>query len=94
MSCVTAVEGEWLAELGPMFFSIKESYETTLLRRQKDRIEQAKMEKEMAEKKRREEDEEKKRSNSTAQEQGRIARPGAGNRNKRFMPKKRGRLGL
>ena len=23
MSCVTAVEGEWLAELGPMFFSIK-----------------------------------------------------------------------
>jgi pre-mRNA-splicing factor ATP-dependent RNA helicase DHX38/PRP16 len=26
MSCVTAVEGEWLAELGPMFFSIKESF--------------------------------------------------------------------
>ena len=24
MSCVTAVEGEWLAELGPMFFTIKE----------------------------------------------------------------------
>ena len=23
MSCVTAVEGEWLAELGPMFFSVK-----------------------------------------------------------------------
>jgi pre-mRNA-splicing factor ATP-dependent RNA helicase DHX38/PRP16 len=27
MSCVTAVDGEWLAELGPMFFSIKESYQ-------------------------------------------------------------------
>lgn len=27
MSCVTAVEGEWLAELGPMFFSVKESYQ-------------------------------------------------------------------
>jgi pre-mRNA-splicing factor ATP-dependent RNA helicase DHX38/PRP16 len=23
MQCVTAVEPEWLAELGPMFFSIK-----------------------------------------------------------------------
>lgn len=23
MQCVTAVEGEWLAELGPMFYSIK-----------------------------------------------------------------------
>jgi len=38
MSCVTAVEGEWLAELGPMFFSIKESYENTIKRRQKERI--------------------------------------------------------
>ena len=26
MSTVTAVDAEWLAELGPMFFSIKESY--------------------------------------------------------------------
>ena len=26
MQCVTAVDGEWLAELGPMFFSVKESY--------------------------------------------------------------------
>lgn len=25
MSCVTAVEGEWLAELGPMFFSLKKT---------------------------------------------------------------------
>lgn len=25
MQCVTAVEGEWLAELGPMFYSVKES---------------------------------------------------------------------
>lgn len=30
MSCVTAVEGEWLAELGPMFFSVKEDYGSTL----------------------------------------------------------------
>jgi pre-mRNA-splicing factor ATP-dependent RNA helicase DHX38/PRP16 len=33
MSCVTAVEGEWLAELGPMFFSIKESYEDVIQKR-------------------------------------------------------------
>jgi pre-mRNA-splicing factor ATP-dependent RNA helicase DHX38/PRP16 len=25
MQCVTAVEGAWLAELGPMFFSVKQS---------------------------------------------------------------------
>ena len=25
MQCVTAVDGAWLAELGPMFFSVKES---------------------------------------------------------------------
>jgi len=47
MSCVTAVEGEWLAELGPMFFSIKESYESTLKRRQRERLDAAKMEQEM-----------------------------------------------
>ncbi|XP_063950912.1 pre-mRNA-splicing factor ATP-dependent RNA helicase PRP16-like [Lytechinus pictus] len=28
MQCVTAVEGEWLAELGPMFYSIKEKGKT------------------------------------------------------------------
>jgi len=25
MQCVTAVDGNWLAELGPMFFSVKEA---------------------------------------------------------------------
>lgn len=25
MQCVTAVDGHWLAELGPMFFSVKET---------------------------------------------------------------------
>lgn len=43
MSCVTAVEGEWLAELGPMFFSVKESFETTLKKRQKERMDREKM---------------------------------------------------
>ena len=41
MSWVTAVEGEWLAELGPMFFSVKESYETSLQKRHQERLRQA-----------------------------------------------------
>eukprot|EP00968_Pinguiococcus_pyrenoidosus_P007880 scaffold536_cov250-Pinguiococcus_pyrenoidosus.AAC.29 len=36
MTTVTAVDGEWLAELGPMFFSVRESYETILQRRQRE----------------------------------------------------------
>ncbi len=30
MQCVTAVDPEWLAELGPMFFSIKARYSRLL----------------------------------------------------------------
>lgn len=30
MQCVTAVDGHWLAELGPMFFSVKESNRSRL----------------------------------------------------------------
>jgi pre-mRNA-splicing factor ATP-dependent RNA helicase DHX38/PRP16 len=33
MMCVTSVEAEWLAELGPMFFSVKESYKSRLQKR-------------------------------------------------------------
>ena len=32
MQCVTVVDGEWLAELGPMFFSVKESVRTRQVR--------------------------------------------------------------
>lgn len=35
MRCVTAVDGEWLAELGPMFFSVKHSARARLEKRQK-----------------------------------------------------------
>lgn len=48
MSCVTAVEGEWLAELGPMFFTVKESYKTRLLHKAKEREEKRAMEQEMS----------------------------------------------
>ena len=48
MQCVTAVDPEWLAELGPMFFSIKQAGETRAEKRQKERDNKAKMEAEMA----------------------------------------------
>lgn len=31
MQCVTAVDGNWLAELGPMFYTVKESTKTRLV---------------------------------------------------------------
>ena len=42
-----AVEAEWLAELGPMFFSVKESYKTRLEKRVREREDKARMEREM-----------------------------------------------
>jgi pre-mRNA-splicing factor ATP-dependent RNA helicase DHX38/PRP16 len=100
MSCVTAVEGEWLAELGPMFFSIKESFETTLRRRHEKKLEQAKMLKEMEKKKKSEEQKEsglaeKRKQQSLSKRRTVVATPGrAVGSTPRFAPKSRGRLGL
>lgn len=55
MQCTTAVEGEWLAELGPMFFSVKESYKSRLLKRMKERAEADSMEAEMTSRREQEE---------------------------------------
>ena len=44
MSCVTSVEGEWLAELGPMFFTVKQDYQTRIQHRQKMKLEKEAME--------------------------------------------------
>jgi len=46
--CVTAVDPEWLAELGPMFFSIKESHSSRLAARARERAAKASMGAEMA----------------------------------------------
>ena len=97
MSCVTAVEGEWLAEAGPMFFSVKESFEKTLLRRQKDRRDQAMMENQLKRKQEQEAsaEEEQRKQTSTLRRTQAIATPGGRSSSKqKFMPKKRGRLGL
>ncbi len=49
MQCVTAVDGQWLAELGPMFFSIKDSSVSKIEAKKKYANEQIAMETEMRE---------------------------------------------
>ena len=103
MSCVTAVEGEWLAELGPMFFSVKESFETTLKKRQKERLDAANMKKEDAKSTSERKDGSKTSESSISKLSESVSRgsssvvaiPGrAVSGTPKFMPKKRGRLGL
>jgi pre-mRNA-splicing factor ATP-dependent RNA helicase DHX38/PRP16 len=93
MSCVTAVEGEWLAEAGPMFFSVKESFETTLLRRQKERADQAAMEREMKSKEQ-SEDIAAVKTSSLVSKRTKDASDSRSILRSRFAPKKRGRIGL
>ncbi|KAK9090147.1 hypothetical protein Sjap_023324 [Stephania japonica] len=47
MQCATAVEPQWLAELGPMFFSVKESDTSLLEHKKKQKEEKTAMEQEM-----------------------------------------------
>jgi len=47
MQCVTYVDGHWLAELGPMFYSLKESLKTRSERARKETSEKVTMEEEM-----------------------------------------------
>ena len=44
MQCVTAVEPEWLAELGPTFFSIKEGHNSLLLAQEREKQRMKKVE--------------------------------------------------
>ncbi|XP_055504934.1 pre-mRNA-splicing factor ATP-dependent RNA helicase PRP16 [Leucoraja erinacea] len=48
MQCVTAVDGEWLAELGPMFYSVKQAGKTRQENRRRAKEELSSMEEEMA----------------------------------------------
>ena len=102
MSCVTAVEGEWLAELGPMFFSVKESYESALKRRQREREEKAKMDSEMQKKQEEEEvrrelekEASEQRSSSASSRRSAVATPGrAASRSTPKFMRKKGRIGF
>lgn len=100
MSCVTAVEGEWLAELGSMFFSVKETYESTLRKRQERKQKECKMEEEMALKQRAQvagktvENLTLKTNKSKKGSQIVATSHDSSRSTPRFMPRKRGRLGL
>ncbi|KAB0389514.1 hypothetical protein E2I00_003357 [Balaenoptera physalus] len=48
MQCVTAVDGEWLAELGPMFYSVKQAGKSRQENRRRAKEEASAMEEEMA----------------------------------------------
>lgn len=48
MQCVTAVDGTWLAEVGPMFYSVKESNKSRFERKLEQRDHENQMQKEMA----------------------------------------------
>ena len=49
MQCVTSVDPHWLAELGPMFFSVKQAYgsNSSLLKRDIEKVGQQEMERQM-----------------------------------------------
>lgn len=67
MQCVTSVEPEWLAELGPVFFSVHESSSAARLeRRRKEKEQKERMEREMAEAAQREEAERERKAQATA----------------------------
>lgn len=56
MRNVTQVQPEWLAELGPMFFSLRTSYKDRLEMRRKNQVNKEQMEQQMREKKRKEDE--------------------------------------
>lgn len=86
MQCVTAVEPEWLAELGSAFFSVHEGSRARLERRRKEKATMEVMEKQMEDQLKKEEEEKTRREAATPQIlPGRMATPA------RYTPK---RIGL
>ncbi|KAH7948002.1 hypothetical protein HPB52_017605 [Rhipicephalus sanguineus] len=76
MQCVTAVDGHWLAELGPMFYSVRESGRS---RHRMQRDHQSQMEQEMAlaeQQLRRRKDEHDEKQAAASMRAARIATPG------------------
>jgi len=81
MQCVTAIEPEWLAELGPAFFSLHESSVNRMARRREEAALKESMEKEMKVALQREEEEKAARLAAQLREtpkvlSGRMATPG------------------
>ena len=81
MQCVSAVEPHWLADAGPMFFSVKESHSSLKESKARRREEKERMEAEVAEREARKKEEALKRGErdaaDAARRRGRIVAPGA-----------------
>ncbi|CAG8606785.1 831_t:CDS:2, partial [Scutellospora calospora] len=92
MQCVTAVDPYWLAEMGPMFYSIKEKNFTQKEKRAANRAEMARMTMEMQMKTAREKEEEEakelQRKATTIPKSSKIVIPGR--REPGVPPRKRG----
>ncbi|KAL1129092.1 hypothetical protein AAG570_013623 [Ranatra chinensis] len=81
MQCVTAVDGQWLAELGPMFFSLKETGKSGSAKRRQAQVHLQEMEAQMRaaqqEIQMRQDEEERKSAAAAASRRVEIATPGA-----------------
>ncbi|XP_045516306.1 pre-mRNA-splicing factor ATP-dependent RNA helicase PRP16 isoform X1 [Pieris brassicae] len=75
MHCVTAVDGRWLAELGPMFFSVKETGKTNRDKRKEAAVHLQRMEEEMKEAEHKMAEEKKKKDQDVPVKQE-VATPG------------------
>ncbi|KAF3788484.1 Pre-mRNA-splicing factor ATP-dependent RNA helicase [Nymphaea thermarum] len=96
MQCVTAVEPQWLAELGPMFFSVKESDTSMLEHKKKQKEEKTSMEEEMEELRRmqleKEKEDTEREKEKRAKYQQKVSMPGTKQSSTYLRPPKR--LGL
>ncbi|CAL0322117.1 unnamed protein product [Lupinus luteus] len=95
MQCATAVEPQWLAELGPMFFSVKESDTSLLEHKKRQKQEKTAMEEEMENLKKVQAEAEKemkqKHKEKMAKQQQQISMPGLRKGSSTFLrPKKFG----
>ncbi|KAI3921650.1 hypothetical protein MKW92_042210 [Papaver armeniacum] len=94
MQCATAVEPQWLAEMGPMFFSVKDSDTSMLDQKKKQKDEKTAMEEEMENL--REEQAEMEKINKEREKQWRakqllqISMPGSKSSSTYLRPKKLG----
>ncbi|KAJ7957590.1 Pre-mRNA-splicing factor ATP-dependent RNA helicase [Quillaja saponaria] len=80
MQCATSVETQWLAELGPVFFSVKESDTSLLERKKRQKEEKSAMEQEMENLKKLQAEEERERremeKKKGAKHQQKVSMPG------------------
>ncbi|KAG5114825.1 hypothetical protein AAZX31_13G323800 [Glycine max] len=95
MQCATAVEPQWLAELGPMFFSVKDSDTSLLEHKKRQKQEKTAMEEEMENLKKVQAEVEKERKHKEkekmAKHQQQISMPGLRKGSSTFLrPKKFG----